>query len=252
MLVRIWPRLALGGAHTKAWSRILGASLATVMISVPTAASAQLATGNEARPSIEFSAEASQTAANDLGVATLYAEGSGDNAAELALGINQRMVKALAVAHAFASVKAQSGGVSTWPVYAKDGQGRIEAWRMRSEIRIESRDLGALSELIGKLQGSLAVAQLSMQPSAETRRKATDEATVDAIRAFEQRAALISSSLGKRYRLRHINISDSGARPPIYARMRAAPMMAEAASAPLEGGESEVGVTINGRIELVE
>ena len=41
MLVRIWPRLARGGAHTKAWSRILGASLATVMISVPTAASVQ-------------------------------------------------------------------------------------------------------------------------------------------------------------------------------------------------------------------
>lgn len=254
MLVRIWPRLALGGAHTKAWSRILGASLATVMISFPTAASAQLATGNEARPSIEFSAEASQTAANDLGVATLYAEGSGDNAAELALGINQRMVKALAVAHAFASVKAQSGGVSTWPVYAKDGQGRIEAWRMRSEIRIESRDLGALSELIGKLQTDLALSQVVMQPAPETRRKAVEEATVSAIRAFEQRAALIAHTLGKGYRIAHMSIGDSGFQPPMPIRMRAAPagMLADSAPAPLEGGESQIGVSISGRIDLLE
>ena len=254
MLVRIWPRLARKGTHRKAWGQTLSASLAAVMISFPAAATAQLTSANESRPSVEFSAEASQTAANDLGVATLYAESSGDNAAELALGVNQRMVKALAVAHAFASVKAQSGGVSTWPVYAKDGQGRIEAWRMRSEIRIESRDLGALSELIGKLQADLALSQVVMQPAPETRRKAVEEATVSAIRAFEQRAALIAHTLGKGYRIAHMSIGDSGFQPPMPIRMRAAPagMLADSAPAPLEGGESQVSVHVSGRIELVD
>ena len=254
MLVRIWPRLARKGTHRKAWGQTLSASLAAVMISFPAAATAQLTSANESRPSVEFSAEASQTATNDLGVATLYAESSGDNAAELALGVNQRMVKALAVAHAFASVKAQSGGVSTWPVYAKDGQGRIEAWRMRSEIRIESRDLGALSELIGKLQADLALSQVVMQPAPETRRKAVEEATVSAIRAFEQRAALIAQTLGKGYRIAHMSIGDSGFQPPMPMRMRAvtAGMLADSAPAPLEGGESQIGVSISGRIELLE
>lgn len=254
MLVRIWPRLARKGTHRKAWGQALSASLAAAMISFPAAATAQLTSVNEARPSVEFSAEASQTAANDLGVATLYAESSGDNAAELALGVNQRMVKALAVAQAFASVKAQSGGVSTWPVYAKDGQGRIEAWRMRSEIRIESRDLGALSELIGKLQSDLALSQVVMQPAPETRRKALEEATVSAIRAFEQRAALIAQTLGKGYRIAHMSIGDSGFQPPMPMRMRAvtAGMLADSAPAPLEGGESQLGVSISGRIDLLE
>ena len=254
MLVRIWPRLARKGTHRKAWGQTLSASLAAVMISFPAAATAQLTSANESRPSVEFSAEASQTATNDLGVATLYAESSGDNAAELALGVNERMVKALAVAHAFASVKAQSGGVSTWPVYAKDGQGRIEAWRMRSEIRIESRDLGALSELIGKLQADLALSQVVMQPAPETRRKAVEEATVSAIRAFEQRAALIAQTLGKGYRIAHMSIGDSGFQPPMPMRMRAvtAGMLADSAPAPLEGGESQIGVSISGRIDLLE
>ena len=254
MLVRIWPRLARKGTHRKAWGQALSASLAAAMISFPAAATAQLTSVNEARPSVEFSAEASQTAANDLGVATLYAESSGDNAAELALGVNQRMVNALAVAHAFASVKTQSGGVSTWPVYAKDGQGRIEAWRMRSEIRIESRDLGALSELIGKLQADLALSQVVMQPAPETRRKAVEEATVSAIRAFEQRAALIAQTLGKGYRIAHMSIGDSGFQPPMPMRMRAvtAGMLADSAPAPLEGGESQIGVSVSGRIDLLE
>lgn len=218
-----------------------GAALAT---------SAANAERDEGR-TVEFAVEATRAAPNDQAVATLYVEQSGADAAALASRVNRAIAAALDTARGYTDIKVQSGSTSTWPVYDKNGS-KIEAWRMRSEIRLETRNVAALSELIGKLQGSLAVSQLNMQPSAETRRKATDEATVDAIRAFEQRAALISSSLGKRYRLRHINISDSGGRPPVYARMRAAPVMAEAASAPLEGGESEIGVTINGRIELID
>lgn len=235
-------------------NRTVLAVLLAAALHLPAGAALAAPTANADRDderTVEFAVEASRPAPNDEAVATLYVEQSGADAAALATRVNRAIAAALDTARGHADIKVQSGNTSTWPVYDKNG-GKIEAWRMRSEIRLETRNVAALSELIGKLQGSLAVAQLSMQPSAETRRKATDEATVDAIRAFEQRAALISSSLGKRYRLRHINISDSGARPPIYARMRAAPMMAEAASAPLEGGESEVGVTINGRIELVE
>jgi len=33
----------------------------------------------------------------------------------------------------------------------------IEAWRMRSEILLETRDMAALSELLGKLQATLSV-----------------------------------------------------------------------------------------------
>lgn len=242
MSVRIWPRLALSAA------------LLSPLAALPTLAATGQATSDAVmRQTIEFSAEASQGAANDLGVATLYAESSGASAADLAGGINQRIARALELARGFASIKAQSGGVLTWPVYAKNAQGRIESWRMRSEIRVESRDLGALSELIGKLQSDLALSQVAMQPAPETRRKAIEAATVNAIRAFEQRAALIAETLGKPYRIAHMSISDSGFHPPMPVRMRAAPaMMVESAPAPLEGGESQLGVSISGRIELLD
>ncbi|ATE59563.1 SIMPL domain-containing protein [Thauera sinica] len=202
---------------------------------------------------VEFTAEASRAAPNDLVVAVLYAERSGADAAALAREVNRVIAAALDTARAYANVKTQTAGTSTWPVYGKEGRGRIESWRMRAEIRLEGREVGAVSELIGKLQSTLALAQVVMQPAPETRRKAVDEATVDALRAFEKRGELIAGALGKRYRLYQMSISESGMHTPVYARMRAAPAMAaDAAPAPLEGGESQVGVSVTGRVELLD
>ena len=188
---------------------------------------------------IELSAEASRAAPNDLATAVLFAERNGPNPAAVAREVNRDIAAALEIARTRADIKVQSGNTSTWPVHAQDGKGRIEAWRMRSEIRLESRNLAAMSELVGELQASLALAHISMQPAPETRRKVVDEATVDALRAFEQRAALIAGALGRKHRIAHLAVGDSGFQPPM-PRMRAAAMVAEAAAAPLEGGESQI------------
>lgn len=226
----------------------LSLGLATVM---PPAAAAEPAASE--RQTIEFSAEASKAAANDLAVATLYAEHGGASPAEVAAQVNQRIAAALETARAQADIKVQTGAVSTWPVYDKDGVGRIETWRMRAEIRLESRNISAMSELIGVLQQDLALAQLMMQPASETRRKAIDEATVDAIRAFEARARLVAGTFGREYRIRHLTIADGGGFQPIYPRVQASMMKMDAAApAALEGGESQVSVNVSGRIELLD
>ena len=48
----------------------------------------------------------------------------------------------------------------------------------------------------------------------------------------------------------HLSVGEHGLQPPPMPRMRAATMAAEAAPAPLEGGESRVAVQVGGRIEL--
>ncbi|MBR0565846.1 SIMPL domain-containing protein [Azoarcus sp. L1K30] len=207
---------------------------------------------NVAAPrTIELSVEASQPADNDLGIAELYAEQSGQNAAAVARQINLSIAAALDTARNYPDIKAQSAGTSTWPVYAKNG-GRIEAWRMRSGIRLESRNSAALSELVGKLQEGLAVARIEMRPAAETRHKAADAAIVDALRQFEQRATLIASTLGKRYRIHRLNVAETGARPLEFAKARGAVMMADSAPAPVEAGDTNIDVTVSGSIELLD
>lgn len=202
-----------------------------------------------ATTTVDLNAEASRAAVNDMARATLFAEATGAAPAEAARKVNALMTEALATARGNPRIKVQTTGTHTYPVYAKGG--KIEAWRMRSEMTLESADTAALSELIGRLQGSLGVAGMNLAPAPETRKKAENEATVDAIAAFRSRAALIADTLGKPYRIKHLSIGMQGYRPPV-PMLRAAPAAAamEMAPMPLEAGESMISVTVSGQIEI--
>lgn len=200
---------------------------------------------------IELSAEASRRAPNDLAIATAYFEAADSDPAALSRRVNSAIAAALELSKSYSGVQASSAGVSTWPVHTKDGQ-TIEAWRMRSTIRLESRDIPALSELLGELQQTLAVSSVAMQPAPETRNSTADLAALDAIRAFEARARTIAEAFGKQYRIRSISVNYGGLPPPIMPMMRAGAFAAEAVAAPLEGGESDVLVGVTGTIELLD
>lgn len=197
---------------------------------------------------VDLSAEASRPATNDLARATVAAEASGTTPGELARQVNGLIANALKTAKAYPAIKTQSSGSTSFPTYAKGG--KIESWRMRSELMLETPDSAALSELLGQLQNTLGVSSLVLQPSVETRRKAEEQATIDAIAAFKARAEVIAGALGKPYRIKQLNVSTSGhMAPPMYkSAVRA--MAAEAAPMPMEAGESQVTANVSGQIEL--
>ncbi|HRD93962.1 MAG TPA: SIMPL domain-containing protein, partial [Accumulibacter sp.] len=124
----------------------------------------------------------------------------------------------------------------------------------RSDLTIESSDTAAISELLGKLQASMAIASLVMLPATETRKAAERDAIVDAIAAFTARAEVITKAMGKKsYRIRHLAIDSGGGRPPVRPMMRAAAMAsADAAPMPLEAGDTQISATISGEIEVME
>jgi predicted secreted protein len=126
---------------------------------------------------VELSSEASRPATNDLMQATVSAEASGASPGDLSAQINQSVAEALSAAKAFPTIKIKTGNTTTYPVHSK--QGKIESWRMRSDIVLESSDATVLSGLLGKLQKSLTVTSLIASPSHETRRKAENEAMID-------------------------------------------------------------------------
>lgn len=227
--------------------------------SLPVPAMAQ---STPAPTTVDLAAEAQRRAPNDLATASAYFEAGGPDAATVATEVNRTIAKALEVARGFPSVAARSGNVSSYPVYAQPGtptvrgQGdvAIEGWRMRAELQLESRDIAAMSDLLGKLQATLAVGSLNMQPAPETRAAVADQAATDAIHAFQARAKSIAATLGKQYRIRHLSINHSGGHMPVQPMMRAMAMSADAASAPMPiaSGDSEVTVTVSGTIELLD
>lgn len=203
-----------------------------------------------AGPSVDLTADASRPAANDMVRATVYAEASGSNPAELARRVNQDIAEAIRVVKARSGIAVKSGYQNTAPLYGKER--RIEGWRMHAELVLESRDTAAVSETLGQLQQMrLLVAGVSQFPAPETRRQAEDEATRAALSAFRERAAVVAEALGKPYVIRSLSVHQGGQSPmPLMRASRAVAM--DAAPPPLEGGESLVTTTVSGKVELAD
>ena len=223
--------------------------LSKFFVAVPVLLSGALLTSAWSAPlTVELAAEATRPAINDLARATVAAEAAGATPGDLARQVNAQVADALKISRSYPAIKTQSSGTASFPVYAKGG--KIESWRMRSELALESPDSAALSELLGKLQQSLGVSSLVLQPSPETRSKVENLAMTDAIAAFKARAEVIAEALGKSYRIKQLTINTSGRNaPPVY-RATARAMSADAAPMPIENGESLVTANVSGQIEL--
>lgn len=202
-------------------------------------------------PIMELSATGTAEAPNDLGVAQAFYEATGASPGPLASEVNRAIDEALKVSRAHAEIKVRSAGTQTFPVYARDGRS-IDAWRMRSSLQLESRNVVALSELLGKLQRGLAVSSVTLAPAPETRQNAEDAALVQALRNFEARAKLAAETLDKRYRIRRLSIDSEGSHPPAPPRYRAAMASADSTPAQIAAGESELIVRVSGSVELLD
>lgn len=201
---------------------------------------------------IDLSAEASLPAANDRLRAMVYAEASGNDPASLARQVNESISEALRVIKGKPGVTVKTGLQNSYPVYGNNR--RIEGWRMHSELLLESAEASTLSELLGRLQQmKLALGNLTQFPAEATRQAVEEAATRAAIQAFQRRAEIIAASLGKAYRIKQLNIQQANnLPPPMPLRATRSLMMADAAPAPIEAGDSTLSVTINGQIELLD
>ena len=231
--------------------RLASAALSLGVIATPLAAE----TTPPGPPTIALGAEASVGAANDLAIAHAYVEASGPSPAELGTEVNRNIAKALETAKAYPTVEVRSAGNHSNPIYGSvrsaAGRAQIEGWRMRATLELESTDVAALSALLGRLQATMAVADISLSPSPATRRRAEDRALVEALKNFEARAALAASTLGRKYRIRELDLNAGSHRPPV-PMMRASLASAEAAPTPLAAGEGSVTVTVSGTVELID
>src|SRR3954471_5476931 len=110
---------------------------------------------------VNLQAEASREVENDQLLAVLAAEAQGANPAELAETVNKKMAEALKAAKEVPSVRLRSGNYQTIPQRGKDG--RVDAWQVSQELRLETGDVPAAVKLIGRLQQSLNVRSMAMR-----------------------------------------------------------------------------------------
>jgi predicted secreted protein len=199
---------------------------------------------------IELHSTASAEVENDTLIAVLYAQKEGNEPLQLSNSVNQLISQAVKEAKGKEGIKVQTLGYQTSPIYQ---QKRLTGWRVRQSIRLQSMHSDRLSELLNKLQSSLALDSISYSISPAQREKVEESLTLQAIDAFRKRADLVTKQFGRKaYRLVKMQIaaSDRSVRPfPRRASMMAMGGAAEAAPT-LEAGSQTVQVEITGTIEL--
>ncbi|MBC7943814.1 MAG: SIMPL domain-containing protein [Burkholderiales bacterium] len=198
---------------------------------------------------VELQADAQREVQNDTMTATLFVEQNGFEPAQVADSVNKVVNQALKTAKEFGGVTVKSGYTQTYPVYGKNNQ--LQGWRMRSELRLETKNFAAGSKLIGKLQSSMQLAEMGFSVSDEARRKAENELVTEAIARFRERADIARQALdGGAYKIQRLSINTGGRQPirPFLARAEARSM--DVAAPDVQAGTSEVTVSANGAIEI--
>ena len=229
----------------------LPASLAVAALLAASASLAQqpVAVTLPASPSVTVTGAATATVQNDRMMAMVRAEAEQTSPGAAAADVNARMAKALAAAKAAPGVEARSAGYSTWQQWDKGKPGK---WRVAQTLSLTGADFPVLAALLTRLQDEdgLLVSSISFSLAPETRRRAEDALTKDAIRAWQQRAATGAEALGfAAWRPGRVIVSTGDNAPPqprfdMMARAGAAP----AASPPVavESGTTELTVTVSG------
>ena len=201
-----------------------------------------------ASPSVTVTGAATTKVQNDRMQAMVRAESEQTTAGAAAADVNTRMAKALAAAKAAAGVEAKSAGYSTWQQWEKGKPGK---WRVSQTLSLTGADFPALAALLTKLQDEdgLLVSSIAFSLAPETRRRAEDALTKEAIRAWQQRAATASEALGfAAWRPGRVSVStgDYAPQPRFDMMARAGAAAAPAPPVAVEGGTTELTVTVTG------
>jgi predicted secreted protein len=185
---------------------------------------------------------------NDTMVVSLYALEEGSRAAELSSRVNKKINWALNKLKQHKAIKVETESYTTNPVYNKN---QVIAWRVRQSIRLESKDMSLMSEVLGEMQQQLKLSGISFDVSREKREAKTQSLIDEALAAYNKRATQVAKKLNfQSYKIVNINVSTSGSSPR-YRQMDSRAMMSKMESAPaFAAGDKTLTVRVSGSIEL--
>ncbi len=218
----------------------------------PATARAQALTPAPPSGVLSLNAQASADVPQDVVNITLFYEQEASDPSTLTSSLNQRADAALRQAKGTSGVTARTGSFSIYP--STDRDGRISAWRGRTEIVLESHDFAAASKLAGQMASNMQVGSVQFSLSPGAQRAAEQKLTGESIASFRQQASSAAQAFGySGYSIREVNVEQNGAMPRPVMMMRARAMGADnkaAAPLPLEAGTSTATVSVSGSVQM--
>jgi predicted secreted protein len=199
---------------------------------------------------LQLAATGSVEAAQDLLSMDLGTTREGEDAAAVQAQLTAAVEAGLAQVKPFVKPGQLDVRTGRFGLAPRWRDGRIDGWTGTADIVIEGRDFGRITQTASRV-GTLSVRGVSFGLSRAERERAEHEAQAQAVQRFRAKADELARSFGfSGFALREVAVS---ANEQGYAPMRmAAPtaMAAAAAPVPLEGGKSEVRITVSGSVQL--
>lgn len=169
--------------------------------------------------------------------------------------VTHRLNRVLAKIKTNKALHSETRNRHVYPEY--DDNNRIIGWKDTAEISINSTDFSALSTLIAEVQNDAMIRHFYYSVSPDKYAAAIEQASEQALKAFQNRAQTVSHTLGFHdYKLVNLNLNNSFEQNsediPVAA---AAPMMMRQSSrghAVMSNnpGTQEIRQTVNGSIEM--
>jgi predicted secreted protein len=222
-----------------------------VVTAACTAATVLAQTPSPPQPTVTVTASATATVINDRLQAWLRAEAENASASAAASQVNATIARALADAKGYPSIKVATAGYSTQQVSDKV---RAQRWRVVQTISLDASDFTSAATLISRLQDEhgLLLSGMSFSLAEKTRRDAEDGVTQQALKAWQTRAQQAAQGLGfATWRPGHVTVQTSEP-GRVFPMARAQAMASSAGGAPvaMEGGTTDVTVTVSGEAVL--
>lgn len=203
------------------------------------------------QPVVTVTATATSSVANDRMYAWLRVEVDNIDPGKAAAEVNGKMAKALARAKGTAGVEVSTSGYSSWQVFDKTQPNR---WRVQQTMTLEGADFAIMAALVSRLQADdqLLLSGMNFAVSRDARQKAEDALTQQAIKAWQGRAQQAARGFGyESWRTGKVAVqSGEPVRPMPMMRMQAAAAPAGAPPVNVEGGNTDVSVTVTGEAVL--
>ncbi|BCQ22549.1 SIMPL domain-containing protein [Caballeronia sp. NK8] len=201
---------------------------------------------------LSLSAQANAQVPQDVVDITLFYEQEAADPSSLTNTLNQRAEAALREAKGVENVTAKSGSFTVYPTTDRDG--KISAWRGRTEVVLESHDFAAASKLAGKMSSSMQVGSVAFSLSPEAQRAAEQRLVSQAIDSFRKQAQTAAQAFGySNFTIREVNVGRSGNQPRPIMMMQARAMSNDAKMAApiaMEAGTSTVTVDVSGSVQM--
>lgn len=235
-------------------ARPLSACCLALAALAPLPARAQAVVNPPPQNVLTLSAQATVEVAQDLLILTLGITRDGSDASAVQTQLRQVLDAGLAEARKAVrpgQIEVRTGQFSLSPRYTS--KGGISGWMGVAELVIEGRDMTAISQLAGRVQG-MTVSRVSFALSREARDRVEGDAASQAITRFRARADAYAKQFGfGGWGIREISVNHGDAPmhapAPVY-RARAMSVASGEEAQPIEPGKTQVVVTVNGSIQM--